>query len=1103
MQFDILGPLQVRDEGRPLALGRPKQRAVLAILLLDAGRVVPLDRLVEELWGRQAPPQALASVQAYVSHLRRLLEPRRPPGTPAQVLVSQAPGYRIVVPDDDLDAARFQGLAREGHALLQAGEAARAAETLTDALRLWRGPVLADFPDALFVQAERARLADLRLTALEDRLTADLAIGRHALVVAELERLTAEHPFHERLQALYMTALYRCGRQVEALQAHERFRTRLRDELGLDPGPALQDLGRDILRQAPHLDWTADAGPGTGPAPRARAVAPAPSPAAPAAATSSAVPPGVVGREAELRVVERALADAADGRGRLVLVAGEPGIGKTRLAEEAARRARAAGVTVAWGRSDPDAGAPAFWPWIQLFRELVADPTAEPLRTALAPHAADLAPLLPELADGPQQPAAPVLDPEASHFRLYRAATRALVGLATDRRLLLVLDDLQWADAASHRLLTHLAAPLPDAPIVVVATYRDRTPDGGELLDDTLAALARTGPLERLALPGLDRQDVARLVTAHFGTGPDTGLAELLRGHTGGNPFFLIEVLRLLGAHGWPGRSDGDAASLLTAQVPAGVRDVLRRRLSRLPDQTRTLLLVAAVVGEEFDQDVVRAVSGVDEDVVLDAVELAMLSGLVVEDPETVGRFRFAHGLVREAVYGEVSRARRARLHARVARALLDRPGDDTGHALQVAHHWWLAAPAVGAEQAVPHVMAAAERCLQALAHEDAERQLRRSLDLLATVPPTSGRTASELGVQLRLGTLLFQVHGSASERAWSSFTRARELAHELGDTAALLTAYHSLFELAFARADHRGAGTLAEGLLHTAVDGGDPAAVAMGRLALGRTLWCQGRPVEARGHLEQALRLARTEEVPREPMPPTITLQLQLGGVLDLLGELDAAADLVTAALEESRDEHPFVRAAALTGAALMAGLRRDLGEARARAAEALQLADRWKFPAPGGYAAVVLSWVQALDGDPGAAVPELRAHLDRIEAGGAQHLLAWGHGLLAEAQLRDSRPSEALRLLDGALTRVQRTGERLYESELHRLRALALLASHPPRREQAARAVDRAVAVAREQGSVLLQQRAVETGRVAGLLPAAAPATPPAPSVARSASQ
>ena len=420
MQFHILGPLQVLDAGRPLALGRPKQRAVLAILLLDAGRVVSLDRLVEEVWGRQSPPQALASVQAYVSHLRRLLEPQRAPGAPATVIVNQAPGYRIVLGADDLDAACFETLAQRGHDLLQQNEAPRAAETLEEALRLWRGPVLADFADARFVQAQRARLEDLRLTALEGRLSADLALGRHARIVAELEQLTADHPFRERLQGLRMAALYRCGRQAEALQSYQQFRGQLREELGLDPGQALRDLERDILCQAPQLDWTAAAADHSGVPGPALAVAPDTSRSAVAAADAvvPAVPGGLVGREAQLRVIDQALAGTSTGRGRMVLVAGEPGIGKTRLAEEATRRARESGVTVAWGRSDQDAGAPPFWPWTQVLRQLLGDGTAGPSTAELGVDAAELAPLLPELADGESRAAAPVVDPEPSRSRL-------------------------------------------------------------------------------------------------------------------------------------------------------------------------------------------------------------------------------------------------------------------------------------------------------------------------------------------------------------------------------------------------------------------------------------------------------------------------------------------------------------------------------------------------------------------------------------------------------------------------------------------------------------------------------------------------------------
>jgi DNA-binding SARP family transcriptional activator len=1081
VQFDILGPLQVLDGGRPLALGRPKQRAVLAILLLNAGRVVSLDRLVDELWGQQAPPQALASVQAYVSHLRRLLEPERAAGAPARILVNQPPGYRIAVHDDDLDATRFQALAVQGHALLEAGDAGRAAEVLADALRLWRGPVLADFADAPFVQAERARLSELRLAALEDRLSADLRIGRHALVVAELEQLTAEHPFRERLQAARMLALYRCGRQAEALQTYQRFGATLRDELGLDPGPALRNLERDILRQAAVLDWT----PGTGIDATASGTAAgaAPIAASPADTMPAVAAGGLVGREDQLRVISRALSEASAGRGRVLLLAGEPGIGKTRLAEEAARRARDAGVTVAWGTSDENGGAPAFWPWIQVLRALAGDATAGPPAAVLGPHAAELAPILPELADGAPRAAGPVLDVETARFRLCQATIGALVALSAGRRLLLVLDDLQWADVASQRLLSLLTAALPDAPIVVLATYRDRSVDGGAPLADTLASLARSAVVDRLPLTGLGPADVARVMAAHVGTEPDEELAGLVSDRTGGNPFFVIEVLRLLGTHGWPELAAGDAAAVVAQHVPAGVRDVLRRRLSRLPDQTRTVLLVAAVTGQEFDLDIVGAGTGVDDDDALDAVELALLSGLVIEDPVTVGRFRFAHALIREAIYTEISRARRARLHARVGQALLDRRGSGAEHARQVAHHWWLAAPAVGPDRAIPHVVAAAHACLDALAHEEAERLLRRSLDLLAAAPPSAERGAWELDVRLSLGTLTVQLHGTGAEQAWANFARARELADELGDSSALLAAYRSLYEVAFARADHRGAAAWAQVMLDVAKDSDDPTVVTVSHLALGRTLWCQGRLAAARDELEQGLRVAGACEPPPELLPPVMILRLQLAAVLDPLDEPEAAARQLAAAVELAESHGPFARSVTLTGAALIAAMRRDRPAARALAVEVLDLAEGLNFPTLGSYAAVVLDWVEALDGDPEGAVVRLRRHLDQIEAGGAQHLLAWGIGLLAEAHLRAHRPDEALRLLDDALARVERTGERLYESELHRLRAVCLVDVAPPRATQAREAFDRAVAVAEEQGAALLQQRAVETRAAAPL--------------------
>jgi DNA-binding SARP family transcriptional activator len=1017
VQFRILGPLEVVADGRPLGLGRRKQRALLAILLVHANRVVSLDRLVDQLWGEEPPAQAIASLQAYVSHLRRLLEPDRSARTPAGVLISQPPGYRLVVAPDDVDASRFEALAARGRNLLEAGEHQEAAAALAEGLELWRGPVLADFPDAPFAAAERTRLEELRLVAQEDRATADLALGRHAAVIAELERLVADHPFREGLHGLRMLALYRSGRQAEALNAYQVARRALRQELGIDPSPQLRQLEADILRQAPQLDWLPARLPTTAAAPPL---------------STEARGTDLVGREEQLGVLEAALADAAAGRGRLVLVAGEPGIGKTRLAEEGVQRATRDGVAVAWGRCWEEQGAPPFWPWVQVLRELLADTPPARLPAVLGSDTPDLVPLLPELGErAGAVPYGPVLDVETVRFRLCHAVMALLRRLASSRPLLLVLDDLQWADAASLRLLSMLGGALRGAHILIVATFRSPDADGGDRLAHTLATLARAAPVDRMVLRGLSSAHVSRMMAAELGAEPNPELARVVHDRTDGNPFFVVELLRLLGGGGQ------QAAAL---EIPAGVRDVLRRRLAQLPEQTNAVLLVAAISGREFDLDTVMAVTELDDDQALEAVEAALLSGLVVEDADTVGRFRFAHALVREVIYDDVSRVRRARLHARVAQALEQRQGADRGeHALALAYHWWAATPVVGADVVLSHLLAGADQALSRLAHEEAEQQLRRALELLASTPPSPERTRSELAVQLRLGALCSQLEGAAAPSTWAAVARAGELADELGDDAATVAAYRSLYEVAVARAEHDAARRLAERMLVIAERSRNPALLSIAHLAVGRTLWCLGKPTAAREHLDQSLRLAvEVPTAPHEPLPTLVTVQLQLAPVLDLLGEREEAAELLESAISSTQKLSPLIRAGVLTSAALVTALGRDVTRAREYSAEALRLAA--KLPTWSGYASAVLEWTKAVDGDPILDIGLLRRSLDDIEAGGGQHLVAWGRGLLAEAEMLTGRPDEALRLLDDALRRVARTGERMYEAELHRLRDRAV---------------------------------------------------------------
>ena len=225
MQFQILGPLEVRRQGRQVALGAAKQRALLAILLVHANELVSSDRLIDELWP-QPPETAANTLQVYVGKLRKALEPGRARGAPAEVLITRAPGYMLRVEAGQLDAERFESLLADGSRAREAGESPAAAELLREALALWRGDALADFIYEPFAQGEIARLEELRLSALEERIEADLGLGRHAALVGELEGLVREHPLRERLRAQLMLALYRDGRQADALEVYRDARAR-------------------------------------------------------------------------------------------------------------------------------------------------------------------------------------------------------------------------------------------------------------------------------------------------------------------------------------------------------------------------------------------------------------------------------------------------------------------------------------------------------------------------------------------------------------------------------------------------------------------------------------------------------------------------------------------------------------------------------------------------------------------------------------------------------------------------------------------------------------------------------------------------------------
>jgi DNA-binding SARP family transcriptional activator len=673
VSFRVLGPLEAENEHGPVNLKGLRHRAVLARLLIARGRVVPVTWLIDDL-GSDAPDGALGAVQTFVGALRKALEPDRPPRTPARLLVTAPPGYALRAEPETVDAWRFEAAVAASAPLLADDKAEEARILLDEVLEFWRGPAYAEFAEQDWARGEAARLNELRLLAVERRAEAALALGQAAESVPDLQAQVAGHPLREVGWRLLALALYRTGRQGDALTTLRRAREVLRTELGVDPGQSLRQLEADILTQAPHL-IAHPARQSQGPMPVSR-----PQP----------VEHPFVGRTGELAQLEAAAAATATaGRPRLALLSGTAGAGKTALAVTLTQRLEATGWITAWGTSPELRGAPAAWPWTQM-RESLTRAGYEPALTGDA--------------DGD--------DPLAARFRRHRAIGSYLATVCERGPVLLVFDDLHWADEETLALLTGLATDPGAGPVLIVGTYRSTEISAG--LAEALGRAARTEPA-RIYLGGLTEPQVREMVQAITYREMAPGDARVIHTRSAGNPFFVRELTRL-----WETESD---AALHT--VPTGVRDVIRHRLARLPETARTHLRQAAVLGQEVDLDVLIPLAG-DEDLVLDSIESALLGGFLVE--RDAGRLRFAHALVHETLYDDITRARRARWHAETAEIIEGvRPGDVEA----ITHHFLRAESWATAARTAHYARAAAERAEQRFAPHEAARLWRETVAAL------------------------------------------------------------------------------------------------------------------------------------------------------------------------------------------------------------------------------------------------------------------------------------------------------------------------------------------------------------------------------------
>ncbi|WP_081395981.1 BTAD domain-containing putative transcriptional regulator [Mycobacterium colombiense] len=875
VELGVLGPLQVRQGGASVVIPGAKPRAILTMLGLHCGSVVAADTLVELLWGQDPPRTAAKALQTHISSLRRTLGDG--------FVLTQGAGW--VLAESEVDASRYKSAARLGRDAAAAGDTSQALARFEEALALWRG--IPELPDGRRGTSEKTRWIEGHAALVEDRADALLATGRAAEVIGDLEAAVAEAPLRERRWGQLMLALYRAGRQGEALGAYQRARSLLADDLGVDPGPELRRLEAAIVAQDASLDvvvaqqapsvtravtflltdiegstaaWEADADamavalarhdelveqvvtsrggrliktrgegdatfsvfdrPSAGAAAAIElqdAITREPWPSRNPIRVRMALHTGevelrdgdyfgrAVNRVARLRslaeggqilcsgataelvidsladdvmltdlgmrqlknltrpehVFELRLETGAEqseaqapeapmerpnfpavlvgpgpfvGRGRelegllsawqtalaggvpTVLIAGEPGVGKTRLAGEWSQQAYAQGAVVLYGRCDEDLGAP-YQPFAEALRSLAPCVGADRLRGLRGVEA--LLALVPGLADVLPDLTSPAhADPDTERYALFDAVVALLEIASKSAPIVLILDDLHWAAKPTLLLLRHLLRFGDHARVQIVGTYRSTDLDRSHPLAAMLADLHRDGTANRLTLSGLDEEDVTAYV-AEAGY-DDEELAHALASVTGGNPFFLIEALRHVDESGgvW------DQSTL-----PQGVREAVSRRLSRLPAETNKALAAAAVVGSRFDLELVEQVVGGD---LIDAFDEARQAGIVIEEPG--GYYRFNHAIVRQSLLAELASVRRMRLHQRIAATLETLPGADDDLLAELAHHYFECAWAGNAAKAVFYCRRAADQAMARLAYEGAADLYHQALHALEEI---------------------------------------------------------------------------------------------------------------------------------------------------------------------------------------------------------------------------------------------------------------------------------------------------------------------------------------------------------------------------------
>jgi tetratricopeptide (TPR) repeat protein len=663
---------------------------------------------------------------------------------------------------------------------------------------------LLDLSDNEVGRNEATRLWELRLNAEERRFDALLACGHHRRLVADLMASVDAEPLREERWALLMLALYRCGRQAEALRTYHRLRDYLGEELGIEPSPALSALEVSILNNQPELDWTPLAGtvePETVSAvigsssDGSNLITTAPVPLQGRLGVRPAV--GLVGRTTELDTLKRAVKQAASGQGTgLVFICGEAGSGKTALLAEAARAAVDSGACVLFGHCEENLGAP-YQLFVEALGHFFAHAPEDQFLTYVADHGSGLsrlAPVLEKRVTGLSQSKA--ANSDAERGLLFSEVVGVIREISKHQPVVFEFDDLQWADPDSLHLLRHLITTGDSIPVLVVGAYRDTdVPQSGPLLE-TLGMLRRDAEATRIELTGLDSDNVVSYMEAVAGHSLDEillRLAEVIHLETDGNPFFVGELLRHLFEVGAIHRDETGRWTATdvphAAPLPNSVSEVIGARVVRIGHGAKAIFSIAATIGRDFDFDTLRRAASISEDELLNALDAGIAAALVREDTTSAGRYSFVHALIQRSLYEGLGPTRRARAHRKIAESLEELFGENPGGARagELARHWL----DTGLRSALPKALAysrqAADAALAALAPADALRYYSQAQDICADLSDLDPGVALDLSIGL--GIAQRQTGNPEYPEYRETLFRAADRAIELGDTDRFVTA--------------------------------------------------------------------------------------------------------------------------------------------------------------------------------------------------------------------------------------------------------------------------------------------------------------------------